>query len=235
MSQASSPSLFESVVKPFRKWRERRRFRRDSRTDVFRYIYETNKWGCDESRSGKGSDMSQTEELRKHLPTVLAQLSVESILDLPCGDMNWIRTLDLSAFRYTGADIVPDLIERNRQSYPQFDFAVLDICEDELPAADFMLSRDLFVHLSFSDIEKAIDNVCRSPVRYLACTTFPDLDHNQDKLTGNHRKLNMSTAPLDFGEPLLLVADGTQDQTRLEKYLGVWEVSRLAERHQERP
>jgi SAM-dependent methyltransferase len=227
MSSSSTSTLWQSVTKPIRKWQERRRFRQESRTDVFRYIYETNRWGCDESRSGKGSDMTQTERLRDALPALLKELSVTSILDLPCGDMNWITTLDLSGYAYTGADIVPDLIARNKEAHPQLAFTVLDICEEALPSADLLLSRDLFVHLSFADIEKALANVSRSSIRYLACTTFPNVTKNEDKLTGNHRKLNMSIEPLGFGEPDFIVADSSYAQEPPEKYLGVWEVERL--------
>ncbi|HIF40366.1 MAG TPA: class I SAM-dependent methyltransferase [Planctomycetes bacterium] len=229
MTQSSSHSIWRSLSKPIRKWKERRRFRRASRTDVFRFIYETNKWEDQESRSGKGSNMTETSEIRKRLPETLAQLSIESILDLPCGDMNWMATLDLSRYRYIGADIVPSLIERNRQEHPELTFDVLDICEGGLPEVDFMLSRDLFVHLSFRDIGLAIENIRNSRIRYLACTTFPGITVNQDKLTGNHRKLNMSIAPFNFGEPSIALADGTQldESGSPQKCLGIWEVASL--------
>jgi hypothetical protein len=232
MTESSANTLWRSVSKPIRKWREKRRFKRDSRKDVFRFIYETNKWGSEASRSGKGSDMVETADIRQNLPGALSQLSIQSILDLPCGDMHWMQTLDLSPYRYIGAAIVPDLIERNRQQHPQFTFDVLDICESQLPTVDLMLSRDLFVHLAFRDIELAVDNICKSDIRYLACTTFPSVSPNVDKLTGNHRKLNMAIAPINFGEPRLLLADGTKtdESGQPEKYLGIWEVADLARR-----
>ena len=95
-----------------------------------------------------------------------------------------------------------------------------------------MLGRDLFVHLSFRDIELAIANIRKSRIRYLACTTFPGITVNQDKLTGNHRKLNMSIAPLNFGEPLVSLADGTRfdESGNPQKCLGIWEVASLAQR-----
>ena len=222
-------ALVRAFAKPIHKWREKRRFKRESRSNVFHYIYATNKWGCDESRSGKGSDMAQTSELRDHLPNALEHLEVESILDLPCGDMHWMQTLDLSGYRYIGADIVPDLIEHNRNNHPNLRFDVLDICADKLPKVDLMLSRDLFVHLSFHDIGLALANVRNSQIAYLACTTFPGITSNQDKLTGNHRQLNMSIAPMEFGEPLIALADGTRhDESGVpEKFLGIWRVANL--------
>lgn len=203
-------ALVRAFAKPIHKWREKRRFKR-------------------ESRSGKGSDMAQTSELRDHLPNALEHLEVESILDLPCGDMHWMQTLDLSGYRYIGADIVPDLIEHNRNNHPNLRFDVLDICADKLPKVDLMLSRDLFVHLSFHDIGLALANVRNSQIAYLACTTLPGITSDQDKLTGNHRQLNMSIAPMEFGEPLIALADGTRhDESGVpEKFLGIWRVANL--------
>ncbi len=213
--------MFEKhLVKPFRKLREQRFFRQSSRKDVFSYIYRTNKWGCDESRSGKGSDLAITQTLREALPAALEDLGVSSIVDLPCGDMNWITQIDLSQYRYVGADIVAELIEANRRAYPDLEFIRLDICEEKIPQADLVLCRDLFVHLSFSDIEVAMNNVFSSPLRYLACTTFPKIEENQDKLTGNHRKLNMAIEPFRLGEPMLMI----DDDPRIDKFLGVWKV-----------
>lgn len=220
--------LMDFISKSRRKSEERRRFRDGSRNEVFSWIYKTNKWGCAESRSGKGSDLIQSERLRDGLPELLRKLNVSSILDLPCGDLNWMKQLDLSPYQYIGADIVGDLIEKNRRAYSDFQFEVLDVCSDPLPAADFMLSRDLLVHLCFADINLAVENIRASSIRFLACTTFTEVHHNKDKLTGNHRMLNMLEPPFSWGEPLYLLPDGARGQPPREgKSLGVWKVANL--------
>lgn len=230
MSQ--SQSFWQTLSTPFSRYRrkrqEKRRFRETSREGVFQWIYDTNKWGSEDSRSGKGSDMPHSELLRATLPDVLTQLSVHSILDLPCGDMNWISTLDLDRYEYIGADIVPTIIEENREKFPSLQFEILDVCESVLPTADLLMSRDLLVHLCFRDIELALENIFASSFTYFACTTFPEITTNKEKLTGNHRMLNMSLAPFNFGEPHMLVADGARKQSSGKaKKLGVWRVSTL--------
>lgn len=216
------------LPKWWRKLQERRRFLNASRAGVFDWIYQSNKWGSSESRSGKGSDLLQSEGVRTGLPALWQELGVHSILDLPCGDMNWLGTLDLSGYDYTGVDIVEALIENNRAAYPEHRFLQLDICHDLLPAADFLLCRDLFVHLCFDDIKLAIENLHRSPVRYLCCTTFTEIEQNQDKLTGKHRRLNMCQPPFNWPEPAFLIADGAAGvPPRQGKSLGLWEVSNL--------
>lgn len=220
--------LMDLLSKSRRKSAERRRFRDGSRDEVFSWIFKTNKWGCKDSRSGKGSDLIQSQRLRAGFPDLLQELDIHSILDLPCGDMNWIKQLDLSAYDYVGVDIVSELIDANRIAYPDLRFAVLDVCDDPLPSADLMLSRDLLVHLCFADIDLALENIRVSSIRYLACTTFTDVHSNKDKLTGNHHMLNMLKPPFSWGEPLYLLPDGAQGQPLREgKSLGVWEVASL--------
>jgi len=62
----------------------------------FVYIYQHNLWGGEESRSGLGSSLNETEVLRKEVPIVLAKISASSILDIPCGDFRWMSTVNLS-------------------------------------------------------------------------------------------------------------------------------------------
>ena len=83
-------------------------------TNVFEEIYLRNSWGNSESHSGHGSSESATRFLRTALLRVLTDLGVKSMLDVPCGDFNWMRLLDLPV-DYFGADIVPQLIEANQQ------------------------------------------------------------------------------------------------------------------------
>jgi SAM-dependent methyltransferase len=212
------------------RWRARRaelhRFRGQSRAQVFGYIFDTNKWGG-ESVSGKGSGLERTYRIRQQLPGLWQRLGVTSILDVPCGDHGWIDTLDLSGYDYTGVDIVPALIEQNRARYPGRRFLVADVCEDRLPDADFVLCRDLLVHLSFADIEAALANLLAVNGRYLMCTTFPHIRENRDAVTGKHRRLNMCLAPFGWPEPLELLDEGTAEAQIHGKCQGLWALPEL--------
>ncbi len=55
---------------------------------------------------------------------------------------------------YTGCDIVPELIERNKNKFGnnRCSFVCLDMVEDDLPAADLCLIREVFQHLSNKEI-----------------------------------------------------------------------------------
>ncbi len=63
--------------------------------EIFAKAYDTYQWGSQESRSGQGSELAATENLRAYLPELFERLNVRTFLDAPCGDWNWMREVDL--------------------------------------------------------------------------------------------------------------------------------------------
>jgi hypothetical protein len=124
-----------------------------SRKQTFERIYAENLWGDPESRSGPGSSILRTRLLRPALTQLFHEIGIRSILDLPCGDFNWMRLTDLTGISYTGADIVPNIVDRNNALYSNASrqFVSLDMTTDPLPTAELILCRDGLVHFSFSD------------------------------------------------------------------------------------
>ena len=200
--------------------------------DVFERIYAQNGWGDGESRSGFGSDEKQTEAIRAVLPGLFSELGVKSVLDVPCGDFNWMRLLGLE-IDYLGADIVRAVIERNRRLYekPGRRFQLLDVTRDTIPKVDIILCRDLLVHLSFRDIRAALSNISRSGVRYLLTTTFPSRNTNGDIETGQWRPLNLQRPPFSFPPPIRLITEHCTEWGGqwADKCLGLWEVEAIAQ------
>jgi hypothetical protein len=197
-----------------------------STIDTFRQIYSSNHWGGAESPSGQGASSDQTHQLRLQLPTLLEQLKVEVLLDLPCGDVGWVSALELPILSYIGADIVPELIARNREQYGSTNrqFLRLDITRDLLPSADLLLCRDCFVHLCLTDIKRAMRNIKRSRILYLLTTTFPECEENEDITTGDWRLLNLERPPFNLPPPTQLINEGCSEGNGMysDKSLGLW-------------
>jgi len=196
--------------------------------ETFSHIYKTKHWGGADSVSGEGSDRSQTVYLESELARLFRRLSVDVLLDLPCGDFEWMQRVDLGPVHYIGADIVPELAEKNQERFggPHHRFFTLDLTGDLLPAADLLLCRDCLVHLSYRDISRAFENILSSSLTYLLTTTFPDHKKNEDICTGDWRPLNLVLAPFHLPPPLLLIneqcAEG--DGRFPDKSLGLWNV-----------
>ena len=197
---------------------------------IFASIYTENSWGDPESRSGPGSGVARTELLRPRLTRLMQDLGVRSILDLPCGDFNWMRLTELPGIDYTGADIVRPLIERNHSLYsqPGRKFLLLNMVCDSLPKTDLILCRDGLVHLSFAEITCAIRKMIESGTTYLLATTFTAHSRNQDIATGDWRRLNLTIAPFCFPEPLQMVTDARPDGTMADKMLALYRLADLS-------
>jgi len=191
---------------------------------LFTDYYRKNTWLGIESRSGLGSSLAQTVEIRKQLPTLIRQFGVKSLLDLPCGDYNWMKLVSLD-IEYTGADIVRELIDNNQvYSRPGCQFVYLDLLTSNLPTVDLILCRDCLGHFSFEDIKKAVANMCRSKSTYLLTTTFTERKMNWDIETGQWRPINLQISPFNFPAPLTIINEKCPDcfPAYADKSLGLW-------------
>lgn len=195
----------------------------------FTRIYESCFWGEPDSVSGPGSVPAQTRVLIRELPPLLSRLGVRTLLDIPCGDFNWMRELELDLDWYVGGDIVAALIATNQQRYgrPGREFRRLDLTRDPLPRADLILCRDGLVHLSFADITSALERIRASGSTWFLTTTFPSREINVDIVTGDWRPLNLEAPPLRFPPPELVLKEGCPEAGYEDKSLGLWRVKNL--------
>ncbi len=174
--------------------------------------------------------MCQTRVIAAEIPILLPALNIHSMIDIPCGDFNWMKTVPLEGIQYRGFDIVKSIIENNQRVYgaPNILFEQVDILRDPLPKADLVLCRDCLVHFSYKDIFKALMTIAASGSTYLMTTTF--IRHgNRNIATGQWRPLNLEKPPFSFPRPArLIVEDCTEcDGSFEDKSLGVWKIQEI--------
>lgn len=197
----------------------------------FARIYQTNLWSDGESRSGAGSSLDATARLRAELPPLLRRLNARRLLDVPCGDFNWMSQVDLSGIDYTGGDIVESMIEANRERYesPARRFMRVDLTSGPLPDADVILCRDCLVHFSFDNIIAAFRAMKASGAQYLLTTTFLDRQVNEDIVDGDWRPINLVESPFLLPAPQSVILEDCMEEggAYADKALAVWRVSDL--------
>lgn len=210
------------------------RFRNSSASQqrTFTTIFRVNAWGNTESVSGPGSTQSRGADFHQELISVLDSWHIQSILDAPCGDFNWMRNvLAHRELLYTGVDIVEELIARNSSLHATANrrFLRMDMTRGDLPRADVIICRDGLVHLSFTDARAAIRNFRRTRSRYLLATTFISRSCNRNVPTGGWRVLNLEGAPFCFPAPLALIDERCTHSGGIyrDKRLGLWELGSL--------
>jgi hypothetical protein len=192
---------------------------------LFAAIYRTNAWCSSGSRSGPGSDGPGVSGLCE----LVARYSIASLVDVPCGDLAWLASLDLASISYTGIDIVPEIVEENIRRFngSRMRFLVGDLTVDPIPQADLVLCRDGMVHMSNDMVVKALRNIARSDGHYLLCTTFPATHVNYDIRTGRWRPLNLRRAPFHLPPPLVEI-DDSDFFPLVGKTLALWSIEQLS-------
>jgi methyltransferase family protein len=199
---------------------------------AFSRVYRERLWRSGESASGTGSVISQTNVIRRELPILIKELNIGTLLDAACGDFNWMQHIELDLQRYIGCDVVPELINRNRQMYanPVREFRVLDITKDEIPTVDLILCRQCLNHLSVKYIHSAIAHFKKSRSKYLLVTTCRNAKENRNTLTGlKWRSLNMQLPPFNFPDPIKFIIEERDLEYDPEEdvSLGLWELANL--------
>lgn len=200
--------------------------------DVFQQIYHTNSWKGSESVSGPGSSLKVTELLREQLPTLFKQLNIKTLVDSPCGDVNWFVRMEHQLDVYMGFDIVPEIIAQNNekmQAHLNYFFKTGNIIKDVLPRADAIFCRDCLVHMPFKEIFCSIANFKKSGSKYLIMTTFPEKERQVDSRMGGWRPLNFQIAPFNFPPPIYLIRERVKNEADPynDKSMGVWELEKI--------
>ena len=83
------------------------------------YIEQGGEWNIDtcltdnkiETYSGPGSLLKNTENLIIELNNFIKDKHIKSIIDVPCGDFNYMKHIDLNGINYKGFDVSINAVE----------------------------------------------------------------------------------------------------------------------------
>jgi len=200
----------------------------DCRTESrFTHIYETNSWNSIESRSGPGSEISHNTILLEKLKRFVSENGVRTILDLGCGDFNWMQLFDFSLIdNYLGIDIVAEEIEMNSKLFAneKIQFVHGNILNYQLPKVDLVISKDVLVHLDYAQAIAVLSNIKQSGSTYFGSTTFVGVE-NKDIDTGRWRPIDLTASPFNLGKPMTLYENIEEYKTEwINKGFGIWKI-----------
>lgn len=159
-------------------------------------VYSQKLWGGEEADFFSGEGSHNPEIVEPYIKAVSAFLasfkSPLSVCDLGCGDFNVGSQLVKFTSNYQAVDIVPSLIERNKQKFQsdQLAFHCLDISVDDLPKADCALVRQVLQHLSNAEVERVVEKLIN--FKYIILTEHlpnADFEPNQDIISGQGIRL----------------------------------------------
>ena len=145
--------------------------------------------GFPETVSGGGSTLKNTQDVRQFLPKVISDYNIQSIFDAPCGDRNWIKTIEFDTLgcTYKGGEIVSEIVD----DIGMDSVTVFDIRSDQPPKSDLWFCRDCLFHLSEVDIRQAIQNMVFDNNNFEYCMITSHINNDKNKL--DKRNKNIST------------------------------------------
>lgn len=192
----------------------------------FSEIYQSpaNGW---EGGSGPGSSLRvrPTHVTLCHLYAFIRAFNVDVLIDTSCGDQQWAPTLRrlLPNLRYVGADVVPAIIQHNREKFGvsgKVEFFLLDMAEpnyfdllvhhskvlktaSKRKSVVMVLCRHTFYHLRNEQIQKILDNMRETKLlSYIALSNQPtSLNTRDDMVVGSFMPVNLEIEPFNLFSP----------------------------------
>ena len=131
----------------------------DDQTDAELLAKVTKGWQCKETPCGTGSMVVSTQAIRGHLPNIVFNYGIKTVVDAGAGDLNWMPLVDWDV-DYKGFDLYP--------RHP--DVQQFDMCKEVLPKSDLIICRHVLNHLSIKKSEQAVENFRKSGSTYLLMT-----------------------------------------------------------------
>jgi SAM-dependent methyltransferase len=171
--------------------------------------------------------------LQAQLPLLLRRLGIRRLLDVGCGDFNWMRETELEVDMYIGVDVVFDVILANRIRYadPRRQFLIRDLIRDPLPEADLVMCRDVLIHFPNDLLIDAMQALLTTSARYMLATTFLEREQNLDIELGEWRPTNLELPPLSLPRPIASILETPSVAGYEDKRLGLWDLDELRDRN----
>ncbi len=176
-------------------------------TSVFAAKYEGGSdWG---GHSGFGSSPPHMAPYIHFVGQFIHLNNVRSIVDIGCGDWQFSRFINMGEASYTGFDVVPGLVERNRVRYghERVRFEMMPEDAGTLPEGDLLLIKDVLQHLP----QEMVQDILRRALprfRYALITnSYRKLDAapvNIDITAGGFRPLDLTAPPFEVAGSYVL-------------------------------
>ena len=213
------------------------RYKDKSAEEDFNIVYDINDWSSIESKSGLGSTLEFTENTRKTLPKICEKYNIRRVVDVACGDFNWMKEIVDNFEYYKGIDIVERMINNNIENYyieNRVEFEKSDICSSFVNNGNFdaIIAKDVLVHFPNEYIIKVLEMFKSSGIKYLFLTHFNEIDTNIDITSfGQWRPLNFELKPFEYCKPIEVINEPERytfsGQEMMDKTLSLWEIDEI--------
>ena len=170
LAKRYAPDSVKKRVRVLRVKALRRRIQGRSLEDVFEEIYRKRLWGSalyqdqpngHSFHSGSGSRGLAAKYYVSLVRDFITDHGIRSAVDIGCGDFSVASGFTDSLESYVGVDVVGSVIAENERRYARdgLSFLQANACSDQLPTGDLCLIRQVFQHLSNSEILQILERI----------------------------------------------------------------------------
>lgn len=155
--------------------------------------------GKPETKCGGGSKVSENIDTILFMDAIIETYRPVTIVDLGCGDFNWMRFVDLSDAYYLGCDWV----FHNDMTIHEADninFVKCNIAEFKIPSCSIIVCKDVLIHMTNEQTMAVLGNIRKSKSKFLLATSYDVPDNN--RVINNYAPLNMEKDPFNMGSPI---------------------------------
>lgn len=176
----------------------------------------------EQSLCGSGSWKEQARDAQEFIQEKIIEHQYESILDLGCGDWNWMEEIDFKGAKYLGVDADAEMIYNNSVKYAfnEISFRCADIFKMDIPEVDLVICRDVLFHVRPELAVCLINKLKQRSRLHFISTSF-----NREKKNQEPRKyckiedwfyyrINLLTEPFNLKENLVETREEKASQGR---------------------
>jgi SAM-dependent methyltransferase len=165
--------------------------------EVFNKIYMSGGWNG--AGSGPGSDPVVNIEYLHIINKILKFTpTIQSVLDIGCGDWRLMSHVDLEGKEYLGIDVSTFVINNNVSKYKRnnINFKIMNPVNDIIPYSDLIICKDVLQHLPNKDVSLILDKISKNCKYFLITNDYTD-KNVKDIRIGEYRQLNVLLPPFN--------------------------------------
>ena len=149
---------------------------------------------------GGGSLLKSNTEVIQLINEVIEKYNINSINDIGCGDLNYIKYTNISKLNidYLGYDLIPRL-NFSTEQLPIYK-EEFDIINNVPRPVDLTICKDILNHLDIkTQVNNCLDNIKKS-TKYLLLTNYDNIMENnyENNYNGTWTKINFNIKPFNF-------------------------------------
>jgi hypothetical protein len=189
------------------------------------------------SRSGAGSNLSNTGPVVSIVKKILSDRSIECLWDTACGDFLWMKqVVAQTGVKYIGTDRSKHIIKENCGNYGKTGLSfhhvsmagdIRTIRQKLDGRTTLIIAREVIQHMTNADVVKFLSNVLTVPNCYLLCTNYINnktCSNLLDIVTAGTNCRNLFLPPSKM--PLTATySENIYTNSQSNKFLSLWKVT----------